>query len=136
MYMISNGEGGAGKYWLVRHIVKEVHTAWGDLQTSVRSSKCVLLMVHHRMAVFSIKGRTIYSALGASCADFNRPYISLQGSRASLKTLQSLQDIYKDVRLVVVDEYSVNSCAIFQWMDQQMREIWPITNTLRLVAEM
>ena len=63
MQMALHGEGGSGKSWLIRHIVKDVHNVFGDTDTSVRSSRRVLLMAHQGTAAFNIKGSTLCSAL-------------------------------------------------------------------------
>ncbi|ETP25368.1 hypothetical protein F441_01745, partial [Phytophthora nicotianae CJ01A1] len=39
--------------------------------------------------------------------------------------LKKLQERYRDVHFVIIDEFSVVSCRMFHWIDQRMREIWP-----------
>ena len=58
MRMILSGEGGSGKSWLIKHIVKDVHQVFGESNVSVRKSKRVLLMAHQGTAAFNIKGST------------------------------------------------------------------------------
>jgi hypothetical protein len=127
MGMILNGEGGSGKSWLIRHIVKDVHRVWRDQDMRVRGSRRVLLMAHHGNAAFNIKGVTVCSALRFSLTrgGYNATYKSLEATKSGIKTLRRLQDLYRDVRMVVIDEYSVISCGMLFWIDQRLRELWP-----------
>lgn len=61
--MVIHGEGGSGKSWLIKHIVKDLHNVFGEHWSSRRNSKRVLLLAHQGTAAFNIKGRTICSAL-------------------------------------------------------------------------
>ena len=57
MTMVVNGEGGYGKSWLIRHIVKDLHHVFGDNNLSVRKSKRVLLVAHHVRQLSILKER-------------------------------------------------------------------------------
>jgi tRNA A37 threonylcarbamoyladenosine biosynthesis protein TsaE len=46
LQMIINGEGGSGKSWLIRHIVKDMHNVFGEHRATRRKSKRVLLLAH------------------------------------------------------------------------------------------
>ncbi|KAJ8554876.1 hypothetical protein ON010_g9606 [Phytophthora cinnamomi] len=36
-----------------------------------------------------------------------------------------MQQQFKDVHLVIIDEFSMVSCGMLYWIDRRMREIWP-----------
>jgi hypothetical protein len=64
LQMIINGEGGSGKSWLIRHIVKNLHNVFGKHSATRRASKRLLLLAHQGTAEFNIKGMTLCSAFG------------------------------------------------------------------------
>eukprot|EP00644_Phytophthora_capsici_P000337 jgi/Phyca11/80933/gw1.4.1031.1 len=126
--MIIHGEGGSGKSWLINHIVKDVHTVFGEHHATRRTSKRVLLLAHQGTAAFNIKGRTICSAFeftSFSRTAFSVPYKSLTTLKGGAATLKRLQEQFEDVHLVIIDEFSVISCGMLHWIEQRMREIWP-----------
>ncbi|KUF98597.1 hypothetical protein AM588_10008185 [Phytophthora nicotianae] len=126
--MIIHGEGGSGNSWLIKHIVKDLHTVFNEQYLSRRRSKRVLLLAHQGTAAFNIRGQTICSALELkSCSRnaFSAPYKSLTTAKGGHTTLKRLQDKYQNVHLVIIDEISVISCGMLHWIDQRMREIWP-----------
>jgi hypothetical protein len=53
------------------------------------------------------------------------PYKSLASTESGPAKLRSMQKQFKDVHLVIIDEFSVISCGILYWIDNRMREIWP-----------
>ena len=129
MTMVINGEGGSGKSWLIRHIVKDLHNVFGDNNLSVRKSKRVLLMAHHGSAAFKIKGSTVCSSLSLPSrvkGGFSMKYVPLISQKNGTSKLKALQDRYRDTHLVIIiDEYSVISCGMLHWIDQTFREIFP-----------
>lgn len=128
LQMIINGEGGSGKSWLIRHIVKDMHNVFGEHKATRRKSKRVLLLAHQGTAAFNIKGMTLCSAFSFSSfskSSFSIPYKSLTDSKTGPTKLKRLQEEYKDVHLVIIDEFSMISCGMLYWIDKRMREIWP-----------
>ncbi|ETL49353.1 hypothetical protein L916_01148, partial [Phytophthora nicotianae] len=128
LQMIIHGEGGSGKSWLIKHIVKDLHNVFNEQYLSRRRSKRILLLAHQGTAAFNIKGQTICSALelkSFSRNAFSAPYKSLATAKGGPTTLKRLQDKYQNVHLVIIDEFSVISCGMLHWIDQRMREIWP-----------
>ncbi|EEY59189.1 uncharacterized protein PITG_11663 [Phytophthora infestans T30-4] len=124
--MIINGEGGSGKSWLIDHLVKDTRCVFRDLPSS--HSQRILLLAHQGTAAFNIKGQTVCSALGFSSFSrtaFSTPSTSLTSQKHGANKLKNLQQRYKDVHLVIIDEFSVISCGMLYWIDQRMREIWP-----------
>eukprot|EP00644_Phytophthora_capsici_P000409 jgi/Phyca11/80962/gw1.4.1032.1 len=124
--MIRNGEGGSGKSWLIRHIVKDIHNVFGEHDSTRRTSKRVLLLAHQGTAAFNIKGMTLCSALGFTSftkSAFSVPYKSLRDTKSGPTTLKRMQEQFKDVHLVIVDEFSMISCGMIYWIDRRMREI-------------
>lgn len=133
LLLIINGEGGSGKSWLIEHIVRDVRNVFYD-SNEARSSERVLLLAHQGTAAFNIKGQTLCSALGFSSfskSAFSVPYISLTAQKNGASKLNSLQQRYRDIHLVIIDEFSVISCGMLYWIDQRMREIWPQDRHLR-----
>jgi hypothetical protein len=91
LHMIINGEGGSGKSWLIRHIVKDLHNVFGEHAATRRTSKWVLLLVHQGTAALNIKGITFCSALGFSSfakSAFSVPYKSLRDTKSGPATLK------------------------------------------------
>jgi hypothetical protein len=128
LHMIIHGEGGSGKSWLIRHIVKDIHCVFGEHTASRRNSKRILLLAHQGTAAFNIKGRTICSALELTSFSrnaFSASYAPLSTLKGGQTKLKRLQEEFADVHLVVIDEFSVISCGMLYWIDQRMREIWP-----------
>jgi hypothetical protein len=126
--MIINGEGGSGKSWLIRHIVKDLHNVFGEHASTRRTLKRVLLLAHQGTAAFNIKGVTLCSALGFSSftkSAFSVPYKSLRDTKSGPATLKGMQQQFKDVHLVIIEEFSMVSCGMIYWIDRRMREIWP-----------
>eukprot|EP00644_Phytophthora_capsici_P017766 jgi/Phyca11/41334/gw1.80.19.1 len=126
--MIINGEGGSGKSWLIRHIVKDVHNVFEEHSSTRRTSRRVLLLAHQGTAAFNIKGVTLCSALGFSSfskSAFSVPYKSLKETKSGPTILKRMQKQFKDVHLVIIDEFSMISCGMLYWIDKRMREIWP-----------
>ena len=87
-------------------------------------------MAHQGTAAFNIKGTTLCSSLHLPShggkQGFNNQYIPLFAQKNGPAQLKALQTRYKDVHLVVIDEHSVISCGMLHWIDQRMREIWPL----------
>ncbi|KUF88393.1 Potassium/sodium hyperpolarization-activated cyclic nucleotide-gated channel 1 [Phytophthora nicotianae] len=128
MQMIIQGEGGSGKSWLIKHIVKDVHNVFCEHSATRRTSKRLLLLAHQGTAAFNIKGQTICSALELTSFSrnaFSNPYSPMTTQKGGATKLKRLQEQYKDVHLVIIDEFSVISCGMLYWIDQRMREIWP-----------
>lgn len=128
LQLVINGEGGSGKSWLIKHIVKDVHTVFGEHTATRRKSKRVLLLAHQGTAAFNIKGTTLCSALSFSSfsrSAFSVPYKSILESKSGPTKLKQMQQQYKDVHLVIIDEFSMISCGMLYWIDKRMREIWP-----------
>jgi hypothetical protein len=126
--MIINGEGGSGKSWLIRHLVKDVHNVLGEHSMTRRSSKRALLLAHQGTAAFNVKGSTICSAFSYSCfseSAFSVPYKSILDSKWGPSKLKKMQQQFKDIHLVIIDEISMISCGIMYWIDRRMREFWP-----------
>eukprot|EP00644_Phytophthora_capsici_P000529 jgi/Phyca11/99658/e_gw1.4.1028.1 len=124
--MIVNGEGGTGKSWLIDHLVKDVHCVFRDLPAS--HSNRILLLAHQGTAAFNIKGQTVCSALGFSSfsrSTFSASYAPLTAQKHGANKLKKIQQRYRDVHLVIIDEFSVISCGMLHWIDQRMREVWP-----------
>jgi hypothetical protein len=84
--MIVNGEGGSGKSWLIKHIVKDVHNVFGEHKSTRRTLKRVLLLAHQGTAAFNIKGMTICSAL--SFASISRSAFSVPVEMTSTSVLE------------------------------------------------
>ncbi|ETL35113.1 hypothetical protein L916_12716, partial [Phytophthora nicotianae] len=128
MQMIIQGEGGSGKSWLIKHIVKDVHNVFCEHSATRRTSKRLLLLAHQGTAAFNIKGQTTCSALELTSFSrnaFSNPYSPMTTQKGGATKLKRLQEQYKDVHLVIIDEFSVISCGMLYWIDQRMREIWP-----------
>ncbi|KUF86314.1 Ribosomal silencing factor RsfS [Phytophthora nicotianae] len=126
--MIIQGEGGSGTSWLNKHIVKDVHNVFCEHSATRRSSKRVLLLAHQGTAAFNIKGQTTCLALELTSFSrnaFSSLYSSLTTQKGGATKLKRLQEQYKDVQLVIIDEFSVISCGMLYWIDERMREIWP-----------
>jgi hypothetical protein len=133
LQMIIHGEGGSGKSWLIRHIVKDLHNVFGDYAISRRNSKRVLLLAHQGTAAFNIKGRTICSAFELSVFSrngFSTSYTPLSSLKGGQTKLKRLQEEFALVHLVIIDEFSVISCGMLYWIDQRMREIWPSCSSM------
>ncbi|OWZ13615.1 hypothetical protein PHMEG_00013033 [Phytophthora megakarya] len=129
--MIINGEGGSGKSWLIDHLVKDVRCVFRE-QPKILSQR-ILLLAHQGTATFNIKGQTVFSALGVSSLSrsaFSAPYTSLTTQKNGPNKLKTLQQQYKDVYLVIIDEFSVISCRMLHWIDERMKEIWPLQRHL------
>ncbi|GMF57209.1 unnamed protein product [Phytophthora fragariaefolia] len=133
LHLIINGEGGSGKSWLIDHIVKDVNFVFSG-SNQQHSPDRVQLLAHQCTAAFNINGQTICSALGFSSfsrSAFSTPYASLAAQKNGPTKLKQIQERYKDIHLVVIDEFNVISCGMLYWIDQRMREIWPSHRHLR-----
>ncbi|OWZ16084.1 hypothetical protein PHMEG_00010180 [Phytophthora megakarya] len=64
-------------------------------------------------------------AMEQSRLAFSVPYTPLSAKKTGPAKLLKLQQRYKDVHLVIIDEFSVISCGMLYWIDHRMREIWP-----------
>ena len=85
-------------------------------------------MAHQGTAAFNIKGSTLCSTLklrGYSNDAFNARYVSILKSRSGPNVLKKLQERFRDVHLIIIDEYSVIPCGMLYWIDQRLREIFP-----------
>ncbi|KAJ8540786.1 hypothetical protein ON010_g12440 [Phytophthora cinnamomi] len=126
--MIINEEGGSGKSWLIKHIVKDMHNVFGEHFATRRTSKRMILLAHQGTVAFNIKGMTLCSVLSFSSFSksvFSVPYPSLTETKAGPAKLKQMQQQYRDVYLFIIDEFSMISCGMLYRIDLRMREIWP-----------
>ncbi|EGZ25490.1 hypothetical protein PHYSODRAFT_377223, partial [Phytophthora sojae] len=62
---------------------------------------------------------------------FSKHYVAMTTQKNGPAKLLSLQQRFRDIHLVIIDEFSVISCGMLYWIDQRMREIWPDQREVR-----
>ena len=108
-----DGEAGTGKSHLIGTLSKslnEMAEAAGKPMPLVRAAPT-------GVAAFNINGRTTYTLLKLPV---RRTYAPLP-----VASLTPLQEKFKDVHYLVLDEKSMIGCAHLYWIDQRLRQIYP-----------
>lgn len=59
LHRIIQGEGGFGKSWVIKHIVKDVQCGFGENSRTRQISRRICLLAHQGMAAFKIKGQPL-----------------------------------------------------------------------------
>ena len=108
LHMIVYGSAGTGKSYLISAIAHAI------------GHKC-LLTGTTGMASFNICGKTVHSALKLPVRNSNNN--DLQGS-----TLHKLQQEFKDVKYLVIDEMSMIGHRMLAWIDKRLRQATGLLN--------
>ena len=105
------GAGGCGKSFLIDSVLTTLTTRHGWNPSNYA------LYATTGKAATSINGSTLQNYTDGLCFFFNRPYKPL-----SSRTLEKMQLRMKDLRLVIIDEFSMLSQADLHIIDQRLKE--------------
>jgi len=108
--MIINGVGGTGKSYLIDAMITQT------LALPENRNKWVLVMAPTGKAALNASGFTLHSANGLLIPIHNN------GSDLKGETLLRIQERYKNICAVIIDEYSMISLHNFNWIERRLRQ--------------
>jgi hypothetical protein len=104
LYMIINGGAGSGKTFTINAICTNLAN---EIKRAAPTAK----------AAFLITGETLHSLLNIPCINPNKLF------DLDTRTLQQLQFIFRFIKFIIIDEYSMLSQTMLSKIDLRLRQI-------------
>ena len=113
-----DGEAGTGK----SHLIAVLSTTLCDMARANGKPSPLARAAPTGVAAFSINGRTTYDLLRLPV---NRPFEKLPAA-----SFTSLQQAFKDIHYLILDEKSMIGQVHLAWIDYRLRQIYPARNDI------